>query len=102
MYLQRYPNDKTKMKNESYKEQRIKVRNLLLQSKKKTWKECSEKMERDSFGRSFLRVLKYLRGDKKTDVAAIRNEAGEITVNDMEIMEECKEFFKDYLIQDRQ
>ena len=61
MRWQKYLNGKTEADYESYKEQRLKVKNLVIKSKQKTWKEFGDKLEQDSRGNQklFYRVLYY-------------------------------------------
>lgn len=95
----RYLSEKTERSYEQYKEQRIKVKNLIKQSKQITWEDFGNKLERDgkSNQKLFYRVLKNLRGDKKIVSLAITNEAGEILTKETEIMERWKQYFQSLL-----
>lgn len=96
---QTYLSVKTERSYERYKEQRIKVKNLVKQSKQKTWEDFGNKLERDrkTNQKLFYRVLKNLRGDKKVNSLAITNEAGEILTKETEIMERWKQYFQSLL-----
>lgn len=96
---QKYLSNKNEADYQSYKEQRLKVKDLVMKSKQKTWKEFGEKLEKDSRGNQklFYRVLKNLRDKKEVDNPAIKNEKGEILRNQTEIMNRWKEYFQKLL-----
>lgn len=96
---QQYLSNKNERNYESYKEQRIKVKNIVLESKQKTWKEFGDMLEKDSKSNQklFYRVLKNFRNKKKVNFLTIKNKDGEIITNETKVMERWKEYFQQLL-----
>ena len=70
-----------------------------MNSKRQSWEEFGEKMERDSKGNQklFFRVLKSLRKEKSENAKQIKNKDGDILREEKEIMNRWKEYFEELL-----
>jgi hypothetical protein len=92
---QAYISNQTESNYEAYKEARIKTKRLVVEAKQEAWKVFGEKLEKDCNGNQklFYRVLKNLRKNNKEELLTIKNEKGEIIMDEAEIMTRWKEYF---------
>lgn len=96
---QEYLRKKTQQSYEEYKAQRIEVKNKVIEAKRKKWEEFGDKMETNSKDNQklFFRVIKSMRGEKRVNSRAIKNEEGDILTEEVEIMNRWKEYFQKLL-----
>lgn len=96
---QNYLNNRTTANYGRYKDQREKVKNLVRESKQKSWMKFGEKLEHNSKENQklFYKILKNLRNKESTDIITIRNEEGKILTEEKQIMTRWKEYFKKLL-----
>lgn len=96
---QKYLSNKTGTNYEAYKQQRLIVKNLVLQSKQKSWAEFGEKLEKDSKSNQklFYRVLKNLRNTNRTTALTIKNKKGDVLKKEEDIMDRWREHFQELL-----
>ena len=82
-----------------YKEQRVRVRELVKEAKQRSWAEFGEKMEQDSHGNQklFYKVLKTLRKGKCDRSKFVKSKSGEMLCEDEDIMTRWREYFEDVL-----
>lgn len=94
-----YLGNRTDQNYDSYKLQRVKVREMVKTAKQKSWEEFGEKMEEDSKGNQklFYTVLKRIRKGEQKRSRCIRSKQGEILVEDEDIMSRWKEHFEEIL-----
>lgn len=90
---------KTESTYNNYKEQRIKVKNMVSEAKNKTWTEFGEKLAKNSKENQklFYKVLKTLRKGKAVRAVAIKNKEGDLITKTEEIMARWKEHFLELL-----
>lgn len=80
-----------------YKKQRRKVKELILEAKKKCWEDFGHKMETDyqTNQKLFYRVIKNSRTSKtQTTIKQIKDKNGNLLTTDREIIERWKEHFQ--------
>lgn len=99
-----YLNHKTKDSYTAYKQQRIKVKEMVIQAKQQTWEEFGMKMEADSHTNQklFYRVLKSLRKGKHHNLNQVKAKDNTIITEEKEIMERWKEYFRELLNPDEE
>lgn len=94
-----YLNHKTEESYATYKQQRTKVKEMILQAKQLTWEEFGRKLEADSLvnQKLFYKVLKNLRKDKHCTLRQVRAKDGSIIIEENEIIERWKDYFRELL-----
>ncbi|XP_031358768.1 uncharacterized protein LOC116182371 [Photinus pyralis] len=87
-----------------YKQQRIKVKAMVLQSKQQTWEEFGRKIEADSKTNQklFYKVLKNLRKDKHHTLKYVKAKDDSVLTEEKAIIERWKEYFEELLNLDTQ
>ena len=95
----KYLNNKNEENYNQYKEQRTKVKSLVREGKQEKWNDLGEKLEKDSKGNQklFYKVLKTFRNKPTTDIVTIKNEDGQILIDEKQIMRRWKEYFENLL-----
>ena len=91
-----------KRTNESYinyKIQRENVKEMAMNTKKRSWEEFGEKMEKDGKRNQKLlfKVLKSLRKETSKNTKQTKNKKGDILRKEKEIMNRWKEYFEELL-----
>lgn len=96
---QSYLRNRNDKNYDNYREQRIRVRELVKKAKQQSWEEFGRKMEQDSYGNQklFYKVLKNLRKGKQSRSKYIKAKDGRILCGDDEILSRWKEHFENIL-----
>lgn len=99
MRWKNYLSDKTTEKYNHYKEQRIKVKELVRLSKSEAWEEFGRFLEEshNENQKLFYRTIKNLRRPKDCPIKFIRSKEGELLRDDKKIMERWRDYFIDLL-----
>lgn len=96
----KYIREGTEENYKKYKEQRIKVKQLVTEAKEKSWEEFGEKMEQDyhTNQKLFYKTIKNLRtGNRPQAPRQIQDEKGKILTDEDAIMTRWEEYFKTLL-----
>uniref|UniRef100_A0A1Y1MCV0 Reverse transcriptase domain-containing protein n=1 Tax=Photinus pyralis TaxID=7054 RepID=A0A1Y1MCV0_PHOPY len=82
-----------------YKQQRERVKRLVIDAKQRAWTDFGEKIEEESKGNQklFFKMIKTLRKGKTRNTVSIRSREGEILTTDENIMNRWKEYFQELL-----
>lgn len=83
-----------------YKEQRKKVKDMVMEAKKKTWEEFGQKIEEDyhTNQKLFYKMLKNIRvGKQQQTIKHMKDKEGKILNGEKEIMERWEQYFKELL-----
>uniref|UniRef100_A0A1Y1M0F5 Reverse transcriptase domain-containing protein n=2 Tax=Photinus pyralis TaxID=7054 RepID=A0A1Y1M0F5_PHOPY len=99
-----YLSMKSEASYQVYKQQRIKVKAMVLQSKQQTWEEFGRKIETDSKTNQklFYKVLKNLRKDKHHTLKYVKAKDDSVLTEEKAIIERWKEYFEELLNLDTQ
>ena len=94
-----YLRNRNQQNYDSYKLQRVRVRELIKTAKQRSWEEFGKKMEEDRHGNQklFYKVLKNIRKGRQGKQRCIKSEQGEILENDTDIMTRWREYFEEML-----
>lgn len=94
-----YLNTKSEANYLEYKQQRKRVKELILQAKREAWETFGVELEENSKknNKLFYNILKKTRRGKDTKLPQLKNKEGKILSDSNKIMERWKEYFQELL-----